>query len=82
MFMQTKDIKKGSRVQLRNGYTADTLGSARGHTTMCKVYGIVTEMGSVYTTDIEFVKVDGVFQNVEYSEGQLKAQRARSRMGF
>lgn len=44
--------KKGYRIKQRNGWEADVIGSARGVTTLCRVYGFETECGSIYTHDI------------------------------
>jgi hypothetical protein len=70
--MKTNDIKKGARVMLRNGWEADMADNARGNTRIAKVYGYETETGSIYSHDIAKVKVDGVWQDVEHTDAQLK----------
>lgn len=50
--MKTNELKKGTEVQLRNGWRAIVWDNARGNTRMCKVFGFVTEIGSVYSHDI------------------------------
>lgn len=82
--MLTKDLKKGTMVQLNNGWKAKVIGSARGHTTLCEVYGFCTEMGSVYTTDIVgYWEADGTYKSdIELTESQKKAKKMRSSFGF
>ena len=50
--MVTNDLKKGDRVQLRNGWFATVADKAKGNTRMCTVEGFCTETGSVYSHDI------------------------------
>jgi len=82
--MLTKDLKKGTMVQLRNGWKAKTMGSARNSTTVCEVYGFVTECGSVYTHDIVgYVDDAGNYKaDLEYSKGQLKCRDSVRLMGW
>ena len=47
------NVKKGARVELRNGFLATVMDNlVNGQTRMCNVEGFVTEMGSVYTSDL------------------------------
>lgn len=49
MPVSIKEIKKGARVQLRNGWEAQVEDNAvNQQTRVCTVYGFETEMGSVY----------------------------------
>jgi hypothetical protein len=50
--MHLKDIKKGTRVYLRNGWEATVQGNTKQNTVVCEVYGFCTESGSVYGHDI------------------------------
>lgn len=50
--MNTNDLKKGDRVQLRNGWIAVIYDNKKGNTRMAEVYGMYTEIGSVYSHDI------------------------------
>ena len=73
--MLTKEITKGSRVRLANGWEAETLESARKSSVLCEVYGMVTEMGSVYGHDIVGVQVDGAWVPVTgYQPCQIKCK--------
>ena len=72
--MKTNDLKKGTRVQLRNGWFATLVDNAKGNTRCAEVEGYVTEIGSVYSHDIvkyfngEFLEWD----IVEHTPAQLK----------
>jgi hypothetical protein len=70
--MLANDLKKGARVQLRNGWQADVYDNAKGSRRMCKVYGFVTEIGSVYTHDITHVQTAAGWERVELSDRQAK----------
>lgn len=50
--MKTNDLKKGDRIQLRNGWFATMADNARGDTRMADVEGFCREIGSVYSHDI------------------------------
>lgn len=49
---KTRDLKKGTRIFQRNGWEATLLDNARGTTRLAKVYGDMTESGSIYSYDI------------------------------
>ena len=76
--------KKGYRVMQRNGWEADVIGSARGTTTVCRVYGFVTECGSIYTHDIVAYKdANGEWKrDLEFTPGQLKCREMVKAMGW
>ena len=80
--MKTNDIKKGTRVKLRNGWEADMADNMRGNTRVCKVYGDFTETGSVYSHDIMKVKVDGEWVEVEHTKKQLECRKINQQYGF
>lgn len=80
--MLTKDIKKGSRVLLRNGWEAKTLESARKSTVLCEVYGLYTECGSIYGHDIvAVIDTDGHRMPVTgYQPCQIKCKEMNDSM--
>lgn len=79
--MLTKDIVKGTKILMSNGWEATTWGSARATTTVCEVEGFSKEAGSVYTHDIVARKEDGKWlYDIEYSKGQLNCKKMASRM--
>lgn len=70
----TNTLKKGTRVQLRNGWYATIADNAKGQTRMATVEGYFTETGSVYAHDIARALVDGVWVGIEYTPAQLKCR--------
>lgn len=80
--MHIKDVKKGDRVLLRNGWEAKTLESARKTTVLCEVYGYCTECGSVYGHDIvRVVNEKGYWEDVtEYTPGQIRCKLANENL--
>lgn len=59
--MRTNDLKKGDRVRLRNGWMATVMDNRKGNRRCLEVEGHFTEMGDVYSHDIEyFVLPEGV----------------------
>lgn len=73
--VRANDLKKGSRVLLRNGWEADLIDNGKGNTRYAKVYGDYTEMGSVYTKDILEAKVGENWKKVALSAAQRKAAK-------
>ncbi len=81
--MTTNDLKKGARVQLRNGWYATIADNMRGNTRMATVEGFVTETGSVYSHDIiYFVEADGTLTPIEHTPAQVKLRERIAAMGF
>ena len=70
--MKTNDLRKGVRVQLRNGWFGTVADNARGNIRMVDVEGIYREIGSVYSHDIFRAQYEGVWQEVEHTPAQLK----------
>jgi hypothetical protein len=74
--MQTNDLKKGVRVQLRNGWQATMQDNKKGNSRLATVYGFVTEMGSVYAHDIvSFQDVNGEWLPVEHTDKQKQVKK-------
>jgi len=71
--MHTNDLKKGTSVRLRNGWSATIEDNKKGNIRLCKVYGRYTELGSVYSHDImEYIAEDGALKPIVHTEKQLK----------
>lgn len=74
--MRTNDLKKGDRVRLRNGWYATIYDNAKGNTRMAEVEGFYTEIGSVYSHDIEyFAPKVGSPVRIEHTPAQVKLRR-------
>lgn len=81
--MLTNALKKGDRVQLRNGWMATVFDNARGNTRMCEVEGFCTEIGSVYSHDIVlFYPTSGSAVNVKHTEKQMNLREQVAMLGF
>lgn len=80
----TRDLKKGDMIRLRNGWKARIEdNNRRGLTRICTVWGIETEMGSVYAHDIvSLIKVPGSVdepeqvEQITHTESQLKLKKS------
>lgn len=70
--MFANDVKKGMRIQLRNGWFGTMADNAKGNIRMVDVEGTFREIGSVYTHDIRVVQVGDSWENVELSPAQAK----------
>ena len=87
--MKTNDIKKGMNIktgQLGTPVSGVMLDNQRGNRRLVDVkgseVGLFDEMGSVYSHDIVQVEVDGEWEDVEYTEAQLKLKKQVSAMDW
>ena len=88
--MKTNDIKKGMAIktsQLGVLVSGVMMGNARGNTRLIKTHGsevgMFDEMGSVYATDIQYVRNDeGNWEKVEHTNKQMESQIKRNLWGF
>jgi hypothetical protein len=81
--MFTNELKKGDKVRLSNGWDAKIEDNQRGNTRLATVYGLFTEMGSVYSHDIVFkYNADGSTTKIEYTPAQLKCKERAKSFGF
>ena len=72
--MKTNDIKKGTRIQLFNGWYGTMMDNARGNIRIVDVEGIYREVGSVYSHDIAAAFVGGSMVPVVHTPAQLKCR--------
>ena len=74
----TNDLKQGDLVLIPNplggdGYwVAELWDNMRGNTRLCYVYGDFPEAGSVYSHDMCYVRRDGVWMSLTWTQQQLK----------
>ena len=88
--MKTNDIKKGTEIrtkQLGVSVSGVMMDNLKGNTRMIKTngseVGMFDEIGSVYATDIIMaVNSDGVWEDVEYTDKQIKSIKMREQFGF
>lgn len=79
--MLTNELKKGDNIKLRNGWNAKIEDNLKGNTRLCTVYGMCTEMGSVYSHDIMWFYPEGDTANrvkIEHTANQLKCKAMES----
>lgn len=80
--IKTNDIKKGTRIQLANGWYATMADNKKGNIRMAEVEGLYTDTGSVYSHDIKRALIDGDWVEVEYTKSQLQCKNQVSIFGF
>ena len=82
--MRTNELKKGDRIQLRNGWEATIKDNMKGNTRMCEVEGCVTEIGSVYSHDmLRLIDSTGAtLKEIEHTPSQLKLKKTVESFGF
>ena len=82
MVINVNDLKKGTKVILKNSWNAILEDSKKGQIRMATVFGFTTEMGSIYATDIKYAIIDGLTYLVEYPDKYLKQKLIRTGLGF
>jgi hypothetical protein len=80
--IKTNDIKKGTRVQLRNGWFATLVDNARGNTRLASVEGYVTETGSIYAHDIVSAQVANSWVTVGHTKQQELLRDRITQFGY
>lgn len=75
--INTNDIKKGTRVLLKNGWYATIMDNRKGNIRLAEVEGYVKETGSVYASEIVSAEVDGVWVQVVRSSKQKESDLFR-----
>ena len=88
--MVTNDIKKGTKIRTKQlGVTVSgvMMDSLKGNTRLIKTFGsevrLFDEVGSVYSTDIIMAEnSDGIWEDVEYTDKQIKSIQTREQFGF
>jgi len=72
--MLSKDIKKGMRIVLENGWYATMKDNGRGTTRMAEVEGFYTEIGSIYSHDIVAALTPTGWEAVVHTDKELKCR--------
>ena len=88
--MKTNDIKKGTNIrtkQLGVSVSGVMMDSLKGNTRLIKTFGsevgLFDEIGSVYATDIIMAEnSEGIWEDVELTDKQLKSITMREQLGF
>jgi len=82
--MNTNDLKKGIKVQLRSGWFATIKDNKKGNTRLAEVDGVVREMGSVYSHDIVsyYNEEKDTWLPIDHTDSQRKLQAKLRKMGW
>lgn len=82
--MNTNDLKKGIKVELRNGWFATIKDNRKGNTRLAEVDGVVREMGSVYSHDIVsyYSEEKDTWLPIDHTDSQHKLQAKLRKMGW
>jgi hypothetical protein len=72
--MLSKDIKKGMRVRLANGWYGTMMDNMRGTTRLVEVEGHYTETGSVYSHDIIVAQTPTGWEAVVHTAKELQCK--------
>jgi len=88
--VKTNDIKKGTKIrtkQLGVSVSGVMMDNLKGNTRLIKTFGsevgLFDEMGSVYATDIIMAEnSEGIWEDVEYTDKQIRAIKMREQFGF
>ena len=79
----TNEIKKGEMVMLANGWEARIEDNRKGNVRLATVYGMYTEKGSVYSSDIRQVKnANGEWESVSITSKQKRTAGEWRYLGF
>lgn len=78
--MFSKDLVKGMRVMLQNGWEADVMAKPKGTRIFLNVHGFETEMGDCWLKDVCEVMVNGSWEPLELNDKQLKQAREIEKM--
>ena len=77
------EVKKDARVELRNGFLATVQDNlVNGQTRLCTVEGFVTEMGSVYSSDMLNVLTPSGWSRIQHTPKQLAGRAYRQQSGW
>ena len=88
--MVTNDIKKGTSIRTKQlGVTVSgvMMDNMKGNTRLIETFGsevgLFDEIGSVYATDIVMAEnSEGIWEDVEYTDKQIKSIQTREQFGF
>ena len=71
--MYQNDMKKGQVGYLKDtGWKFEIMDNKKGNIRLAKVYGLYTELGSIYTSDIAGLIVGGQYELLEQTQNQAK----------
>ena len=80
--MTTNELKKGDRVMLENGWKATIEDNEKGNIRLATVFGMYTEIGSIYGHDIKYTYKGAKMVVIEYTEAQKRSKKMNESFGF
>ena len=80
--MTTNEIKKGTMVMLANGWKAEILDNRKGNIRLATVYGLHTEMGSIYSHDIKYAYDGPKMVVIEHTQAQKECKARATGFGW
>lgn len=83
--MKTNDLKKGDRIQLRNGWYGTIMDNLKGNTRLVDVEGTFREIGSVYGHNIAYyvpAARSAFMLPIEHTPQQLKRRDELERINL
>ena len=74
--MKTNELKKNDKIILKNGWEAIIADNKQGNIRLAKVFGQYTELGSIYSHNINYyVSEEGIQTKIRLTPAQLKFQK-------
>jgi len=81
--VRTNDIKKGQRIQQRNGWYGTMFDNRKGNLRCVEVEDAFTEIGDIYAHEIARAQdANGIWHPIELTESQLKLRAQLAAMGW
>jgi len=68
--INTNDLKKGTKILLKNGWDAVIYDNKKGNTRLAEVDGIFKEIGSIYAHDIDQAFINNEWIPVTHTKKQ------------
>ena len=82
MAVTTNELKKGTRIQLANGWFGTIKDNGRGVTRVAEVEGFCTETGSVYSHDIALAMINDQWVPVAHTDKQMECRATVRRVAM
>jgi hypothetical protein len=80
--LSTNDLKKGDKIKLANGWNAEIMDNKKGNIRLAEVYGVYTEIGSVYAWHIVHCEREGKIFPITLSPKQIKTRNSLEKVGL
>jgi hypothetical protein len=78
----SNQIKKGTKLRLKNGWNATMMDNRRGSIRTMEVQGLHTEIGDNYVWEIKSAFIDGQWKTVQLTKNQQEQRDRIKGLGF